>query len=648
MATMALAVQQQQQRAEMASYLYEKHLTHQDGVAGTLSIRLVAARNLRAAASMFWVRTCNPYVIFRVGKQSVRSSTIPGNDNPTWRREFLEVKLPKLPLKRQPLGEHSDVRLELIVDAMNEDSLTGKATEAVGMASGSVIGTASVDLTPLVEGKEDVLDQWVPLSGALPMPGAGGATTGKKQQPEADLSLGEVRMVLQYEPHGMEPRVGDVVKFEGFGSYPSAVLGPVEDLELHVKRTSGSYLLCSYTTPSGYDAALRVHRNNVFVVHRGSLFDRFYESCIVEPLEFVGSTPIGQSAKEVLRPYMNVARAFSGPALIATKATLMTTYRASTAAIGAVVASLDEHLAKDVDKVSGALGQCKCLPPLLHIRIGAASALMASSRESLDDFRSPSDTKSYRLLTLGNGLEVVLVQSDAGRSSRVDATSNDDDIARGSLSSTDDTDADSGDEGKEENDQEETNDRAPPQAAACLAVNVGSLADPEALPGLAHYLEHMVFMGSNKYPTEDAFEAFLSAHGGSSNGATECESTRFVFDVDAGYLEPALEMFASLFLAPLLRREAMDRELKAVESEFQRVRNNNPVRVQQVMCETSVQGHPYSRCFTWGNVESLKYSPERDGVDVPVTTTKHQSMSSYRSRTDVEQASDQAFYASFL
>lgn len=345
MATMALVAQQHQERAEMASYLYEKHLTHQDGVAGTLSIRLVAARNLRAAASMFWIRTCNPYVIFRVGKQSVRSSTIPSNDNPTWRREFLEVRLPKLDLKRQPLGEHSDVRLELIVDAMNEDSLTGKATEAVGMANGSVIGTAVVDFTPLIDGKEDVMDQWIPLSGALPMPGTGRgpAPTGKKQQPaEANLILGEVRVVLQYEPHGMEPRVGDVVKFEGFGSYPSAVLGPVEDLELHVKKTSGSYLLCSYTTQSGYDAALRVHRNSVFVAHRGSFFDRFYESCVVEPLEFVGSTPIGQSAKEVLRPYMNVARAFSGPALVATKATLMTTYRASTAAIGAVVASLDE------------------------------------------------------------------------------------------------------------------------------------------------------------------------------------------------------------------------------------------------------------------------------------------------------------------
>ncbi|RLN46660.1 hypothetical protein BBJ29_008042 [Phytophthora kernoviae] len=337
-----MALVAHQERAEMASYLYEKHLLHQDGVAGTLSIRLVAARNLHAAASMFWVRTCNPYVIFRVGKQSVRSSTILSNDNPTWRREFLEVKLPKLDFKRSPLSEHSDVRMELIVDVMNEDSLTGKATEAVGIGTGSVVGTAVVDFTPLVEGKEDVMDQWIPLSGALPlMTGTNGSSShGKK--PQEELSLGEVRVVLQYEPHGMEPRVGDMVKFEGFGSYPSALLGPVEDLELHVKKTSGPYLLCSYTTNSKYDATLRVHRNNVFVAHRGSLFDRFYESCIVEPLEFVGSTPIGQSAKEVLKPYISVARAFSFPALMAAKATVMTTFRASSAALGAVVASLDE------------------------------------------------------------------------------------------------------------------------------------------------------------------------------------------------------------------------------------------------------------------------------------------------------------------
>ena len=46
-------------------------------------------------------------------------------------------------------------------------------------------------------------------------------------------------------------------------------------------------------------------------------------------------------------------------------------------------------------------------------------------------------------------------------------------------------------------------------AAAALCINIGSFCDPPDLPGLAHFLEHMVFMGSNKYPEENAFDEFL-------------------------------------------------------------------------------------------------------------------------------------------
>lgn len=334
-------------RAHLAPFQYEKHLIHQDGLAGTLSIRLVEARNLRAASSMFFVRTCNPYVIFRVGKMNMRSSTILANDNPSWRREMLEMKIPKIDLKRAPLEDHSDVRMELIVDVMNEDSLTGKTTEYVGMANGSVIGTAVVDFTPLIEGKEGVMDRWITLTGGIPASSAANnhnAAGGKKQQQRAtekEMALGEVRIVLHYEPHGMEPQVGDIVKMEGFGAYPSALLAPVDELEMHVKKISGNYLLCSYMTKSGFEGALRLHRNNVFVAHRNSLLDRLYVSCIAEPFEFVSNTPIGQSCGEILRPYVNVAKTFSFPALKAAKATIFTTFRASSAALGAVVASMD-------------------------------------------------------------------------------------------------------------------------------------------------------------------------------------------------------------------------------------------------------------------------------------------------------------------
>lgn len=39
--------------------------------------------------------------------------------------------------------------------------------------------------------------------------------------------------------------------------------------------------------------------------------------------------------------------------------------------------------------------------------------------------------------------------------------------------------------------------------------------------GLSHYLEHMLFMGSERFPDENDYDAFLSAHGGSSNAMTE-------------------------------------------------------------------------------------------------------------------------------
>ncbi|RLN68704.1 hypothetical protein BBJ28_00019466 [Nothophytophthora sp. Chile5] len=251
---------------------------------------------------------------------------------------------------------------------------------------------------------------------------------------------------------------------------------------------------------------------------------------------------------------------------------------------------------------------------------------MAASRVCLDGFRSPADKRHYRLVTLVSGLEALLIQSETGSAARgddvdVDNTTRHSELTpstatralRGSVSSADETDSDSlAEEGEG---PEESSEHAP-LAAACLVVGVGSLSDPEGLPGLAHYLEHMVFMGSEKYPAEDAFEAFLSAHGGSSNGKTECEATHFVFDVDAQYLEPALDMFAQLFVAPLLRRESMARELLAVEAEFQRVRQNDAVRLQQVQCQTSAAGHSYSRCFTWGNAESLKRLPETRGIDV--------------------------------
>lgn len=252
-----------------------------------------------------------------------------------------------------------------------------------------------------------------------------------------------------------------------------------------------------------------------------------------------------------------------------------------------------------------------------------------SDRTCLNVFRSPADLKNYRLITLANGLEALLIQSDqAGRSKSESDNANEPDEEPAALRSAsrsrgvsisscrsrdDDSDSDTeSDETSQDGGEAWKNSR---HAAACLTVGVGSMADPPELRGLAHYLEHMLFMGSAKYPDENAFEAFLSTHGGYSNGATECETTRYLFEVGPAHLAQALDMFAQFFVAPLLAPDAMERELRAIESEFNRAKHNDYVRLQQVQCETCAPGHPYDS-FSWGNEQSLAGIPQADGIDV--------------------------------
>lgn len=105
------------------------------------------------------------------------------------------------------------------------------------------------------------------------------------------------------------------------------------------------------------------------------------------------------------------------------------------------------------------------------------------------------------------------------------------------------------------------------KSSACCDVMVGSLCDPEDAQGLAHFLEHMLFMGTEKYPVENAYSAFLNSHGGFSNAYTSQENTVYYFDVQNDHIEVALDMFASFFTCPLLSDSATEREMNAVDSE---------------------------------------------------------------------------------
>ncbi len=68
------------------------------------------------------------------------------------------------------------------------------------------------------------------------------------------------------------------------------------------------------------------------------------------------------------------------------------------------------------------------------------------------------------------------------------------------------------------------------------------MSDPSSVPGLAHFLEHMLFMGTEKFPQENAYQLYLSNHGGSSNAYTSQDHTVYYFDVSSDSLNGALEV----------------------------------------------------------------------------------------------------------
>ncbi|CAM3379021.1 insulinase family protein [Halomonas lysinitropha] len=174
----------------------------------------------------------------------------------------------------------------------------------------------------------------------------------------------------------------------------------------------------------------------------------------------------------------------------------------------------------------------------------------------------PNDDRHYRALTLANGLSVLLVS---------------------------DPQAD--------------------QAAASLNVGVGSAQNPEDLAGLAHFLEHMLFLGTDAYPESDAYQAYLSRHGGSHNAFTAPHDTNYFFEIEPDALAGALDRFSRFFIAPLFNADRLESERNVVHSEYQARLRDDGRRTNDVLNQLLNPDHPTTG-FSVGSRETLADRPE--------------------------------------
>ena len=172
--------------------------------------------------------------------------------------------------------------------------------------------------------------------------------------------------------------------------------------------------------------------------------------------------------------------------------------------------------------------------------------------------KSPNDHKHYQSLTLPNGLRVLLVQNSSTKKS-----------------------------------------------AAALAVNVGHFSDPEHRQGLAHFLEHMLFLGTINYPDGSEYQKFINQHGGSNNAWTATEHTCYFLDINHQFFEEALNRFSEFFISPLLSSASIASERENINAEFKLKLKDDIRRLYDVHKQTINPAHPFSK-FSVGNHNTLK------------------------------------------
>ncbi|PVF92439.1 hypothetical protein CPB86DRAFT_819632 [Serendipita vermifera] len=142
------------------------------------------------------------------------------------------------------------------------------------------------------------------------------------------------------------------------------------------------------------------------------------------------------------------------------------------------------------------------------------------------------------------------------------------------------------------------------KAAAAMDVCVGNMSDPNDMPGLAHFCEHLLFMGTKAFPSENEYSLYIKSNGGSTNAYTSTSNTCYYFSIGHGCLSGAIDRFSGFFHSPLFDPSCTIRELNAVNSEHKKNAQSDVFRLWQTFKSQSLPGHSWSK-FGTGSWETL-------------------------------------------
>mmetsp|Transcript_47352 Transcript_47352/g.54686 ORF Transcript_47352/g.54686 Transcript_47352/m.54686 type:complete len:428 (-) Transcript_47352:44-1327(-) len=340
---------------------------HQEGTIGNFSIRLLEATDLGLSKAngeiSSFVGFCLDTTTTSTSTKSVNSYVSPvvlKTNNPVWTNCQFD-----LPLHKGSFQDGEPIRILVRVEedtALLEDMIPG--ISSIG-GMGRLLGVGHLDVTKLCLGQHPItgrpvtstLDAWVPIRlGKEQEPSvvlealdeklllqkkiAGGNISTTENIPvssfigdkdtsyDAKATSGKVRVLITYQPHGMNPQRNDVVALEAFArqNLRTATCHSILPslLPMYVIEVKEPWVLVKYkpsfeaNTIHNYHGVMRIHRNAIFVIERKNLIDTSM-NLVLQPAELILTTPLGRSAREILGPLMVTSKQLMMPALLSSK-----------------------------------------------------------------------------------------------------------------------------------------------------------------------------------------------------------------------------------------------------------------------------------------------------------------------------------------
>ncbi|MCQ4321608.1 pyrroloquinoline quinone biosynthesis protein PqqF [Stutzerimonas stutzeri] len=142
------------------------------------------------------------------------------------------------------------------------------------------------------------------------------------------------------------------------------------------------------------------------------------------------------------------------------------------------------------------------------------------------------------------------------------------------------------------------------QAAALVRVHAGSHDAPSAYPGLAHFLEHLLFLGSRNYSAAEGLMPLVQGCGGQLNASTRERHTDFFFQLPADQLEEGLRRLVDMLANPLLDPAAQLREREVLQAEYQARAQDAETLCDAALGHALDPTHPFAG-FHAGNRDTL-------------------------------------------